>query len=96
MAKKAFNSFKGSVPRMAAHLVSEQSAAVAMDCRFDHGTLQSWREPRLMQELAADTRTVYDHECCTLEFAGCVDAAKGALCAMTHALAISLGRPSCF
>lgn len=78
MAKIAFNSFKGSVPRMAAHLVSAQAAAVAIDCRFDHGTLQSWREPRLIKELASSTRTVYDYECCTLEFDNCVDIAEGA------------------
>jgi len=78
MAKIAFNSFKGSVPRMAPHLVSEQTAAVAVDCRFDHGTLQSWREPRLMAALLPSTRTVYDHECCTLEFDGCVDVVEGA------------------
>lgn len=78
MAKIAYNSFKGSVPRLAAHLISEQVAAVAVDCRFDHGTLQSWRQPRFMQQLAPGTRTVFEYECCTLEFDGCVDVVEGA------------------
>lgn len=78
MAKISFNSFNGSVPRMAPHLLGENASSEAIDCRFAHGTLQSWREPRHIQNLSAGTKTVYPAGCCMLEFDDCVDVVEGA------------------
>lgn len=77
MARFGFNRFAGSVPRLADHLVGETAAAEAIDCKFHDGTLQSWREPKLVQALDPATTTVYAYKCCYLEFAGCVDVAEG-------------------
>jgi len=76
MANISFKVFEGSVPRMAPHLLDPSSAAEAIDCRFDHGTLQSWREPRHVADILPTTKTVYRYNCCTLEFEDCVDIAE--------------------
>lgn len=77
MAQFQFNKFAGSVPRLVDHLVGETAAAEAIDCKFHDGSLQSWREPKLVQALDPETTTVYPYNCCYLEFAGCVDVAEG-------------------
>lgn len=71
--------FKGSVPRRAAHLTPVGEAAVAMDCRLWHGTLESWREPLQRFELASTTKTSYETiGCCLLESSTCAHFAEGA------------------
>lgn len=70
------NSFRGSVPRVADHLLSPGVASYALDCRLDRGQLDSWREPKLVRKVS-DTKTVIRFGCCWLDFPSCVDAAKG-------------------
>lgn len=72
-----FNRFASSVPRMADHLLSADQAAVALDCKFWHGTLESWREPLAIRTVPEDTRTVHLFDCCWIEVPQCVDFANG-------------------
>lgn len=48
----AINVFQGSVPRRADYLQTSGSS-IAMDCKLEHGTLESWREPKLERTLPA-------------------------------------------
>lgn len=62
---------------MAEHLLRETQSALALDCRFDHGTLDAWREPRAYRDVTAGTRTSVQFGCCWLDFDTCVDWAVG-------------------
>lgn len=75
--KRSVKTFAGSRPRLANHLLSENQAALAMDCRFHHGTLDAWRQPRAFREVASGTRTSLQLGCCWLDFDSCVDWAIG-------------------
>lgn len=69
--------FGGSTPRMARHLLGSDNAGEAQDCRLWHGTLASWREPRLERTVGPQVGTVFQYDCCWLDFEGCVDVAQG-------------------
>lgn len=69
--------FGGSTPRMAAHLLGESMAGLALDCKFWHGSLESWRTPRLVRALPADTQTTALYDCCWIDFETNVDIAQG-------------------
>lgn len=77
MPRIGVDRFSGSRPRLASHLLSETQAALALDCRFDHGTLDAWREPRRFRAVPAGTRTSVQFGCCWLDFQACVDTAVG-------------------
>lgn len=79
MAQFTVKKFGGSAPRVAPHLLNESMAARALDCKFWHGTLESWREPALVHQSDPLTRTIYQHGCCWLEFGTCVDIAWGSV-----------------
>lgn len=71
-------SFTGSVPRRAEHLAPKGHAARAVDCKLSDGTLDSWREPRLVGTVSEGTRSVYQaFECCWLESSECTSWAEG-------------------
>ena len=72
--------FKGSVPRRADHLVDFSSAARAVNCKLWHGTVEAWREPRLLRTVPAGTKSVYKaFNCCWLESTTCASFAEGAV-----------------
>ncbi len=74
------STFKGSVPRRADHLVDFSSAARAVDCKLWHGTVEAWREPRLLRTVAEGTKSVYKaFNCCWLESSTCASYAEGAV-----------------
>jgi hypothetical protein len=77
MAVYTAKRFGGSTPRMAPHLLGADNAGVALDCKLWHGTLASWREPRLERTTAAGIGTTFLYDCCWLDFTGCVDVAVG-------------------
>lgn len=77
MPSIAYNKFAGSTPRMADHLVSLGYAAEALDCKFYHGTLQSWREPKLVLQLEEGVTSVHRLGCCWVQSDKCVDMAEG-------------------
>lgn len=72
------NSFAGSTPRRADHLVAPGQSVRAVDCRLEDGTLDSWREPRLVDTVAAGTLSVYQaFNCCWLQSTKCAHWAEG-------------------
>ena len=79
MAKSlGVTSFAGSTPRRADHLVPNGQATLALDCRLEHGTLESWRNPRLTLTVPASTKTTYQaFNCCWLGSATCASFAEG-------------------
>jgi hypothetical protein len=77
MAAYTAKRFGGSTPRMAPHLLGEDIAGVALDCKLWHGTLASWREPRVERTVAENIGTTFLYDCCWLDFEGCVDVAAG-------------------
>lgn len=79
MPKLAVEQFGGSRPRLASHLLQNTQAALAMDCRFHHGTLDAWRELRTFRSVTPGTRTTAQIGCCWLDFDDCVDWAYGAV-----------------
>jgi hypothetical protein len=79
MTALTFKQFSGSNPRLAEHLIGGSSAAEALDCRLWHGTLEAWREPLQVREVAEGTKTVAMFGCCWLDFPACVDIAYGAV-----------------
>lgn len=79
MRARVVASFKGSVPRRASHLTPEGEAAVAIDCKLWHGTLESWREPLFRYNAATGTKSVYESlGCCLLSSTTCAHFAEGA------------------
>ena len=77
MAQYTIKRFGGSTPRVAPHLLGDSTAGEARDCKFWHGTLESWRQPLLVHALEPDVRTSYLYDCCWLDFNSCVDIAFG-------------------
>lgn len=73
----SISNFAGSAPRLAPHLVPHGHAVNALDCKLDRGMLDSWREPLLHLDNPKRSRTFYQHDCCWLDFEGCVDIAQG-------------------
>jgi hypothetical protein len=72
------NSFAGSTPRRADHLVPMGQSVRAVDCRLEDGTLNSWREPRLANTVPAGTLSVYHaFNCCWLTSTKCAHWAEG-------------------
>jgi hypothetical protein len=70
--------FGGSTPRRADHLARNGSAVVALDCKLWHGTLESWRTPRLITTAPAGTKASYfAHNCCWLYSTKCASWAEG-------------------
>ena len=68
--------FSGSVPRHADHVGSKGQASKAIDCKFDSGNLDSFRQPLLVREVGEAVAS-YLHDCCWFDFDGCVDVAYG-------------------
>lgn len=90
MTVRTVNRFSGSTPRLAPHLLGEAAAGVALDCKFWHGTLDSWREPAFIREIPAGTATSYLFDCCWLDYDSCVDMALGPVtCRQLFATGIS-------
>lgn len=77
MAAYTIKRFGGSAPRIADHLLGDSVAALARDCKFWHGTLDAWRQPRLIREVGEGVQTVFLHDQCWLDFDTCVDIAQG-------------------
>lgn len=78
MSGVTINSFKGSVPRVASHLMPPGSAHKALDCNLHSGELSSWREPKLViPTMSGAQDSVVLTGCCYLPLAGCVDVAEG-------------------
>lgn len=80
MADVTFNSFKGSVPRLAPHLIKPGAAQLALDCKLTSGRLESWREPRKVHSFVGGATVGTSHELnckCWKDFEGCVDVAHG-------------------
>lgn len=78
MTTITLNRFGSSAPRLADHLLGVGQSAMALDCKLWHGTLSSWREPRLIREVAPGSKTSVLHDCCWLDFEQpCVDVALG-------------------
>lgn len=78
MASIAFKNFKGSVPRVADHLVQAPQAAVAIDCRLWHGDLSSWREPKKTDDLPQEDGYKYElFGCCWVKLPVCASVAPG-------------------
>lgn len=74
------NSFGSSNPRVSDHLIPSGSSAEALDCKLWHGTLQSWREPKLIRNLASGRNSTHYQDGCWLDFqANCVDVAQGSV-----------------
>lgn len=71
------NNFKGSIPRLAEHLVTSSAAVKALDCNLYSGRLSSWREPLKLRDVPNGTVTSYRFGCCWLDFPSCVDIAQG-------------------
>jgi len=74
-----YNFFRGSVPRIAAHLLREGDAQRALDVRLETGRLEAWREPSLELATKPETKTVYLYDCCWLEFPACVSVTEGSV-----------------
>jgi hypothetical protein len=72
-----FRRFGGSIPRLAQHLLGADNAAMALDCKFWHGTLDPWRQPRLEHEVADSVMGIFQHGCCWFEYPTCIDVAEG-------------------
>lgn len=90
MPKLSVEQFSGSRPRLAKHLLQNTQAALALDCRFDHGTLDAWREPRAYRQVDPDTRTSLQFGCCWLDFDSCVDWSIGPVnCQRLYATGVS-------
>lgn len=77
MAQYTAKRFAGSSPRMAPHLLGDTAAGLALDCKFWHGTLESWRELKHIRDLEEGVLTTYLYDCCWLDFDSCVDIAFG-------------------
>jgi hypothetical protein len=73
-------SFSGSTPRRADHLTPNGQSVRAIDCKLTDGALSSWREPRLMHSVAADTKSTYHaFNCCWLDSTKCASWAEGSV-----------------
>lgn len=78
MASIGFKQFKGSTPRVADHLVQQPYASVAMDCKFWHGDLSSWYEPRKTDDLPQEDGYKYVMMgCCFVKLPLCATVAEG-------------------
>lgn len=75
--KFAVSKFGGSYPRMEEHLLGESQAAYALDARFLHGSINTWREPLLVKSL--DSSSIASVDCCWLDYQTCVDVAQGSV-----------------
>lgn len=74
------NSFSGSTPRRAEHLVPNGQSARAIDCKLEDGALDSWREPLLVREVLPTAKAVYQaFNCCWLESTKCASWAEGSV-----------------
>lgn len=72
-----YNFFKGSIPRLAPHLIEPGHANRAIDCKLTNGRLESWREPKKIRDAKSDTQRTFRFDCCWLDFEECVDIAQG-------------------
>jgi hypothetical protein len=73
-------SFAGSTPRRAEHLTPNGQAVKALDCRLSDGSLDSWREPRQIDTVPANTKSVYQaFNCCWLQSTKCASWAEGSV-----------------
>ena len=74
------STFAGSVPRRADHLAAFSQAVKAVDCKLWHGTLEAWREPRLLHTTPPDTKSVYQsYAGCWLSSTTCASFAEGSI-----------------
>ena len=76
MTGYAINVFQGSVPRKADHLQTS-GASIAMDCKLEHGTLESWREPKMEKNLDSRIKQYFCLEGVEHEFDCYVSVARG-------------------
>lgn len=94
MANISFKKFGGSRPRLDDHLLGETQAAYALNARFEHGSLDAWREPRPIHAGTAGHQTAFQHGCCWFTYPTCVDYALGSVsCADQFFLAGRVGYP---
>jgi hypothetical protein len=77
MAAYTVKRFGGSAPRIAPHLLGENAAGLALNCKFWHGTLEAWREPRFIRDVPEGALTTFLHDKCWVDFDACVDIAQG-------------------
>lgn len=77
MSTYTIKKFGGSAPRIAEHLLGDSTAALAVDCKLWHGTLESWREPQQIRSIDSDIRTSVLYDCCWIDFDTAVDVAYG-------------------
>lgn len=70
----SISNFKGSIPRIADHLIPQGMAKTAMDCKLATGQLDSWREPLIVGEEPPTAVTLRFFGNCQFETsATCVD-----------------------
>lgn len=77
MSTYTIKKFGGSTPRIASHLLGDTTAELALDCKFWHGTLESWREPLFIRQITPGTKTTALYDCCWVDFNSCADIAYG-------------------
>jgi len=78
MAHFTINTFGGSTPRLAPHLVQQNHAVKAMDCRLESGQLSSWRELKFVE--AAEADGLVDFGCCRAFQPDCIEVAHVPSC----------------
>lgn len=97
MSNVTFNSFSGSIPRIASHLLKKGQASLALDCHLTSGQLASWREPKLVFDNNGDwdeaTATAKQFDCCWHLHDSCVDIAFGSATCRNLYLTGRMGYP---
>lgn len=76
--------FGGSIPRVEEHLLGKEQAGYALDARLDHGSVDAWREPRLVHASPSGTYTAFCLSGCWLDFPTCVDIAQSNVTCTEH------------
>lgn len=71
------NSFNGSVPRLAQHLIKRGMAKRALDCNLHSGQISCWRDPKLVRSLPNGVVLAEQAGCCWFDFTTCVHVARG-------------------
>lgn len=85
MSSIGFKQFKGSIPRVADHLVKSPHASKAVDCCFEHGTLSSWSEPLKVEDLTQEEGYKYVMMgCCYVKLPICATVAQGSPTCQTY------------
>lgn len=69
------NTFKGCIPRKPQHRLGLGEAVVAHDVNLTNGTLQAWRETKVLTQMADSSMTLAMHGCCFFAWDKCVSVA---------------------